>query len=66
MDQPISLNEIKSVEAGILMSSKQIAELTDEFLEIERRLEDSCATELELHNTLVLAAEKLRAKVNFF
>ena len=66
MDQPISLSEIKSVEAGILMSSKQKAELTDEFLEIERRIEESCATELELHNTLVLAAEKLRAKVQFF
>ena len=66
MDQPISLSEIKSVEARILMSSKQIAELTDEFLEIERRLEESYPTELELHNSLVLTAEKLGAKVQFF
>ena len=66
MDQAVSLDEIKEINGGLLISSQSLEVLTEKFLEIERRLEESCALELDLYNLLVVSSAELKSQVIFF
>ena len=66
MDQAVSLDEIKEINGGLLISSQSLEVLTEKCLEIERRLEESCALELDLYNLLVVSSAELKSQVNFF
>ena len=66
MDQAVSLDEIKEINGGLLISSQSLEVLIEKFLEIERRLEESCALELALYNLLVVCSAEIKSQVIFF